>query len=63
MRETNKDDLKKAYRSEKDSRMRARILAVHMVRVRKKSIGETATDPCSLKGGCMTGSNGMTKGT
>ena len=44
MRETNKDDLKKAYRSEKDSRIRARILAVHMVCVCKKSIGETATD-------------------
>ena len=44
MRETNKDNLKKAYRSKKDSRMLVRILAVHMVRVRKKGIGETATD-------------------
>ena len=44
MRETNKDDLKKACRSEKDSRIRARILVVYMVCVRKKSIGETATD-------------------
>ena len=44
MRETNKDDLKKAYRSDKDSRIRARIPAVHMIRVRKKGISETATD-------------------
>ena len=45
MRETNKDDLKKTYRSKKDYRIRAWIIAVHMVRVRKKGIGETATDP------------------
>ena len=44
MRETNKDNLKKAYQSKKDSRMLVRILAVHVVRVRKKGIGETATD-------------------
>ena len=44
MRETNKDELKKAYRGEKDSRIRARIPTVHVVRVRKKGIGETATD-------------------
>ena len=44
MRETNKDDLKKAQRREKDSRIRARILAVHMVRVRKKGIDETVAD-------------------
>ena len=44
MRGANKDDLKKTCQSEKDSRIRARILAVHMVRVRKKGIGETATD-------------------
>ena len=44
MRETDKNDLKKAYRSEKDSMIRARILAVYMVCVRKKGIGETATD-------------------
>ena len=43
MRETNKDDLKKAYQSEKDSRIRTRILAAYMVCVRKKNIGETAT--------------------
>ncbi len=44
MRRTNKDDLKKAHRREKDSRIRARILAVHMVRVRKKDIDETVAD-------------------
>ena len=44
MRETNKDDLKKACRSEKDSKIRVRIPAVYMVCVRKKGIGETATD-------------------
>ena len=33
-----------AYRSEKDPKIRARILAVHMVRVRRKSINETAAD-------------------
>ena len=44
MGETNKDDLKKACRSEKDSRIRAWILAVYMVCVRKKGIGETAVD-------------------
>ena len=44
MRETNKDDLKKACRNEKDSKIRARIPAVHTVRVRKKGICETATD-------------------
>ena len=44
MRETNKEDLKQAYKSEKDPRIKIRILAVHMVRVRKKGIDETAAD-------------------
>ena len=44
MSATNKEDLKEAYRSEKDSRIRARMLAVHMIRTRKKSIDETAAD-------------------
>ena len=34
----------------KDSRTRALILAVHMVRVRKKGIGETATDLMQSEG-------------
>lgn len=45
MNKTDAGDLKTAYRSEKDPRVRARILAVHMVRVRKKSVDETAADP------------------
>ena len=44
MRETNKEDLKQAYKSEKDPRIKIRILAVRMVRVRKKGIDETAAD-------------------
>ena len=44
MRETNKEDLKQAYKSEKDPRIKIRILAVHMVRVSKKSIDETAAN-------------------
>ena len=40
----NAEELKAAYRSEKDPRVRARILAVHMVRVRQKGIDETAVD-------------------
>ena len=43
MRKANKDDLKKAYQCEKDSRIRTRILAAYMVCVRKKNVGETAT--------------------
>ena len=43
MRETNKKDLKQAYISEKDPRIEIRILAVHMVRVRKNGTGKTAT--------------------
>ena len=33
MRETNKEDLKQAYKSEKDPRIKIQILAVHMVPV------------------------------
>ena len=44
MNEMNKEDLKKAYRSEKDPKMRARILAVHMMSVCEESIGKTATN-------------------
>ena len=44
MRETNKEDLKQAYKSEKDPQIKIRILAVHMARVRKKGIDETAAD-------------------
>ena len=33
-----------AYRSEKDPKIRARILAVHMVRVPQKNVNEMAAD-------------------
>ena len=36
--------MEKAYRKEKDSRMTIRMVAVHMVRVRNLSIGETAAN-------------------
>ena len=61
MRETNKDDLKKACRSEKDSMMRARILAAYVACVRKKGIGETATDLMQSERWAHSCSNGMTK--
>jgi len=44
MNKTDTGNLKTAYRSEKDLLVRARILAMHMVRVRKKSVDETTTD-------------------
>ena len=40
----NREDLKKAYRGEKDPKMRARILAVHIMSVCEESIGKTATN-------------------
>lgn len=42
MNKTDVGGLRTAYRSGKDPRVRARILAVHMVRVRKKGAGGTA---------------------
>ena len=44
MSEIGKEDLKKAYRSKKDPKIRARILAAHMVGVCEESIGKTATN-------------------
>ena len=44
MNEMGKEDLKKTYRSEKDPKIRARILAVHMVSVCEESIDKTATN-------------------
>ena len=38
MNEMDREDLKKAYRSEKDPKIRARILAVHMVSVYEESV-------------------------
>ena len=42
MDETEREELKEAYRKEKDPRVVARMLAAHMVYVRKASIDETA---------------------
>ena len=44
MDKTKREELEKAYRKEKDSRAVPRMLAVHMVRVREMSIGETAAN-------------------
>ena len=44
MDKTKREELEKAYRKEKDFRVVPRMLAVHMVRVRKISIGETAAN-------------------
>ena len=44
MDETKRKELDNAYRKEKDHRVVTRMLAVHMVCVRKKSIDETAID-------------------
>ncbi len=44
MSEIGKEDLKKAYRSKKDPKIRARILVAHMVGVYEESIGKTATN-------------------
>ena len=38
MDETEREELKEAYRKEKDPRVAARMLAVHMVYVRKAGI-------------------------
>ena len=40
---TKREELKKACRKEKDPRVVARMLAVHMVYVRKAGIDETVT--------------------
>ena len=44
MDKTKREELEKAYRKEKDSRVVLRMLAVHMVCVRKMSVGETAAN-------------------
>ena len=44
MDKTKREDLEKAYRKEKDSRVVHRLLAVHTVRVRKIGIGGTAAN-------------------
>ena len=42
MGETEREELKEAYRKEKDPTVVARMLAVHMVYVRKAGIDEAA---------------------
>ncbi len=42
MDETKQEELEKAYKKEKDGRVRVRMLAVHMVHVRKMSISDAA---------------------
>ena len=44
MNKTYVKDFKTVYRNEKDPRVRAHILAMHMVHVRKKSVDEIAAD-------------------
>ena len=44
MDKTKREELEKAYRKEKDSGVVPRMPAVHMVRVREISIGETAAN-------------------
>lgn len=44
MDKTKREELEKAYRKEKDSRVVPRMLAVHMIRMREMSIGETAAN-------------------
>ena len=41
---TKREELEKAYKKEKDPGVAARMLAVHMVCVRKQSISETAAN-------------------
>ena len=45
MNEMGKEDLKKAYPSAKDPKIRARILAAYMVSAGEEGIGKTATNP------------------
>ena len=44
MDETEREELKEACKKEKDLRVAARMLAVHMVYVREKGVSATAAD-------------------
>ena len=44
MNTTKREELERAYKKEEDPRVAARMLAVHMVYVRKQSISETAAN-------------------
>ena len=52
MDDTKWEELEKAYRKGRDSRVVLRMLATHMVRVRKMSISDTAA---SLRFSCKLG--------
>ena len=61
MDEAEREELKEAYRKEKDPRVVTRMLAVRMVYVRKAGMDETATTSCDLPDGYATGYTGMTE--
>ena len=44
MDKTKREELEKAYKKEKNPRVAARMLAVHMVYVREMSVSATAAD-------------------
>ena len=44
MNKTKREELEKAYKKEKNPRVAARMLAVHMAYVREKSVSATAAD-------------------
>ena len=44
METTKREGLENAYKKEKDPKVAARVLAVHTVHVREKSIAETGAD-------------------
>ena len=50
---TKREELEKAYKKEKDPGVAARMLAVHMVCVRKQSISETAANLMRSDRGCI----------
>ena len=49
MDETEREELKEAYRKEKDPMVAARMLAVHMAHVRKAGIDETRRPPHAIR--------------
>ena len=57
MDETKREELEGAYKKEKNQRVAARMLAVHMARVLGESAGETAAVLCGPASGCTAGWN------
>ena len=62
MDETEREELKEAYRKEKDPRVAARMLAVHTVYVRKTGIDDTAAHLMRSARWVRNWLTGMTKG-